>query len=99
MKRQTLSALLIGAVLLTAAAVLFAAAWQDGEREAAVPTGYLLVDCGGIVAVRDLGSESLPELTAIRTAFLPAADRDRLSAGIPAADGAELAVLLEDLGC
>ena len=98
MKRGTLHAVFLGAAsALTAAG---AALLLLGSRPAA--TGgekYRLGDYGGRVAVYCPGEGTLPrEITAIPVQLLPAADRAQLREGIPARDGRELAMLLEDLG-
>ena len=60
---------------------------------------YFLRDSGGYVAVFAGAREREPlRVTEIETKRLRAADKELLRQGIPAADGDELLVLLEDLG-
>ena len=95
---------------LLLAALCWAARSPAEDREAmaeAAPSSspvlreddFCLAERDGVVAVfSPAGSEQPREITDIRVALLPAADRERLQAGILAGDRRELAMLLEDLG-
>ena len=94
MKRRWIPLLGGAGAVLTAAALLLA---LGGRTEPAAE--YRLADYGGRVAVYGPGESETPRrVTAIRVQLLPAADRVQLREGIPAKDGRELAMLLEDLG-
>ena len=95
MKKRWIPALLAGAAAGLAAAVLL---FLTGGP--AVPGAmYRLAELDGRVAVYAAGDAgALTRLTPIRVRLLPAEDRLRLREGIPARDGRELAMLLEDLG-
>ena len=91
--------LLLAAALMTAAAVLFLAGLAEPGGNKAVSAQYWLIDHGGRVAVCPLTSGEQRHSTPIRVELLPSADQAELQNGIPAADAAALARLLEDLGC
>ena len=84
----------------------FAASSSFGAADAAPSSSpvlreddFRLAERDGVVAVFSPAGSELPrEITDIRVALLPAADRERLQAGILAGDRRELAMLLEDLG-
>ena len=85
--------------LLGGGGVLLAAALLLPGRRTPPPAEYRLADYGGRVAVYGPGESGAPRrVTPICVQLLPAADRAQLREGIPARDGRELAMLLEDLG-
>ena len=100
MRKWIISALAIGAALLTATAVLLVSALQRPEAPVNEEAQFVLMDCGGRVGVCEVGRETdEPRLTGIRVEFLPLVDRQSLREGIRVRDLTELAMLLEDLGC
>ena len=95
MKRRWIPALLSVAAAGMAAALLL---FLSGGTAAPDPM-YRLAELDGRVAVYTAGEAgALARLTPIRVRLLPSEDRLRLREGIPARDGRELAILLEDLG-
>ena len=107
MKRLILSAAAAAAVLLGAAALLDGRRGSPAAETVALssrqptprPESFVLSEYGGRIAVYPPEKDAAPrEITSIWVCFLPSADRTELERGIPAADAAALAALLEDLG-
>lgn len=87
---------IVSCVMLMAIAftmlVFSVADFRDGE-------GYVLGQADGNIAVYRSGSMGRPiEVTDIELGSLRSADREKILAGIPAADERQLRQLLEDLG-
>ena len=107
MKRLILSVIVTGAVLLGAAALLDEHRGSSSaetmvrlsQTSAPRAESFVLSEYGGRVAVYPPEKNASPrEITSIWVCYLPSADRRELRSGIPAADEAALAALLEDLG-
>ena len=85
---------MFGKIRALAAAALFAALLTLPARAAGC---YRIGILGGLVALWDGGGD-LCEVTAIRAALLPAADREALAAGVLCPTAEEAAARLEDYG-
>ena len=106
--KRSLRILLLGCLIVTAAAMSAAAVKSIGAEAGNNTTQvkaqyvstqdeeYFLRDWKGYVAVFRSGEDTPAELTDIETATLNNVDREKLRTGIPAAGKAELLSLLED---